>query len=78
MTGLVVAGAAAHFDDRRNTSRVVKVPPGSHLEAVKAGRQLAESDPALYAWLLDGHPTLTEAEHVQRFGGPYEARKGRR
>lgn len=47
------------------------VPPGSVAAALAALRNLRRTHPALVTWILDGHPTLTEAEHLQRFGEPY-------
>lgn len=62
----------AVFDPRRNTSRVHAVPPGAAAECRRACREWAERNPAHYRWLLDGHPTLTDAEHRARFGEPYQ------
>ncbi len=53
------------FDEHRNTSRVWPVPKGSAEIALRALRTI---DPALREWIEDGHPTLTETEHMQRFG----------
>jgi hypothetical protein len=63
------------FDERRNTSRVWPVPPDALPAALKA---CAAIDPALRRWIEDGHPTLTEADHVARFGAPYEATRSRK
>jgi hypothetical protein len=63
------------FDERRNTSRVWPVPPEALDQARHAFNRI---DPTLRRWLLDGHPTLTEAEHVERFGAAYDTtRPGR-
>ena len=63
------------FDESRNTSRVRPPAPDALPNALRALAQLRRSDPALVQWLEDGHPTLTDAEHVERFGAPYSARK---
>lgn len=60
------------WDEHRNTSRVFPVPPGALDEALRSLAALRRNDPALVRWLEDGHPRLTEAEHVARFGGPYK------
>jgi len=62
------------FDERRNTSRVWPVPPNALPEALRSLRALRLSDPALVQWIEEGHPTLTEAEHLERFGAPYKRR----
>jgi hypothetical protein len=56
------------WDEHRNTSRVFPVSPDALPAALKA---CAGIEPALRRWVEDGHPTLTEAEHVQRFGESY-------
>lgn len=56
------------FDEKRNTSRVFPVPAGAHRDALRALHGL---DPALRRWITEGHPRLTESEHVARFGEPY-------
>jgi hypothetical protein len=58
------------FDERRNTSRVWPVPPDALPAALKALRTL---DPALRRWIEDGHPRLTDDEHLARFGEAYRA-----
>jgi hypothetical protein len=66
------------FDERRNTSQVFPVPPNALPDARRALVILRREHPELVRWLLDGHPTLTEAEHVDRFGGPYNGVKRKR
>ena len=63
------------FDEHRNTSRVRPVPPDALPAALRA---CAGVDPALRQWLVDGHPTLTEAEHFARFGCAYETTRSRK
>lgn len=67
--------SGADWDYGRNTSAVRPPAPGALKRALDALAELRARDPALVRWILDGHPTLTEAEHVRRFGGPYERRK---
>lgn len=74
----VYAGQAGQWDRRRNTSRAVPPEFGSVTLALAALARLRDDDPALVQWILDGHPTLTEAEHAARFGGPYKPRRRRR
>lgn len=62
------------WDDKRNTSRVRPVPPDALPNALAALARLRASDPALVKWIEDGYPTLTEDEHVQRFGEPHPSR----
>ena len=63
------------FNDHRNTSRVWPVPPDALPAALKALRGLA---PELRAWITAGHPTMTEAEHRERFGEDYTADRPRK
>ena len=65
------------WDDHRNTSQVFPVPPGAVEDALAAMERLRRDDPALVRWLMDRHPTLTEAEHLERFGAPYKKRPKR-
>lgn len=62
------------FDESRNTSRVFPVLPGSASHAAEALAGWARSNPEHARWITEGYPTLTEAEHAARFGGPW--RKG--
>lgn len=62
------------FDEHRNTSRVFPVVPGSATAAIVALSAWATANQAHARWLADGYPTLTEAEHVARFGNAW--RKG--
>lgn len=68
----------AVFDERRNTSRVFTVPPDALPDARRALAQLRRDEPALVAWIAAGAPRLTEQEHVERFGEPYQAGTSRR
>lgn len=63
------------FNEHRNTSRVFQVPPDALPAAQKACSGI---DPALRRWIEDGHPTLTQDEHVARFGAPYETTRSRK
>ena len=63
------------YDERRNTSRVFPVTVQDGENARRAVTALRRTDPALVQWIEDGHPRLTEAEHIQRFGVPYEPPK---
>jgi hypothetical protein len=68
------------WDERRNSSRVFPVPPGAVEDAERALRRWQAEAPAHAQWILDGYPTLTDADHVARFGEPYtgpKRRKGR-
>jgi hypothetical protein len=60
---LYVPAAVANFDEHRNTSRVWPVPRDAHKDALRA--------------LAEGHPLLTESEHLRRFGEPYKQRPKR-
>lgn len=81
-----VAGAPARerfpgsavWDDRRNTSRVQKVPPHALPEALDALARFRRAHPAHAAWIAEGAPTLTDDEHVRRFGEPYKTTRARR
>lgn len=70
-----IPAQSSAWDERRNTSRVFAVPPGAVNEALRA---LQTIDPAVRRWIEDGHPLLTEDEHVARFGQPYKTGRGRR
>jgi hypothetical protein len=65
------------WDERRNTSRVIPPPVGAHKTATAAMRAWVRSDLAHAKWIEDGYPTLTEAEHVARFGEEYQRRPKR-
>lgn len=66
-----------HFDERRNTSRTFAVPPNALPDALRALAGLRARDPELVRWIEDGHPNLTDAEHVERFGEPYNGKRAR-
>jgi hypothetical protein len=65
------------FDERRNTSRVFPVVPGSSSEAVAALQRWARAEPEHARWIAEGHPSLTDAEHRERFGVPYKRSSSR-
>jgi hypothetical protein len=69
---------SAVFDERRNTSRVWPVPPDALPNARRALISLRNTDPALVQWIEDGYPTLTELEHIERFGAAYKSHRSRR
>jgi hypothetical protein len=75
---MAVYTVGAVWDDRRNTSRVVPVSPNAWKECREACERWARDNPAHFRWLLDGHPTMTHAEHVERFGEPYVSHRGNR
>jgi hypothetical protein len=72
---LYVPAAVANFDEHRNTSRVWPVPRDAHKDALRALAHWRDRDPALYQWVAEGHPLLTE--HLRRFGEPYKQRPKR-
>lgn len=61
----------AVWDERRNTSRVTKVTHEDVRQARAALERFRRDDPELVSWIEAGHPRLTDAEHVRRFGEPY-------
>lgn len=77
MTRAAIPKQSSTWDERRNTSQVRPVPPDALPNALRALATLRRDQPALVAWLKDGAPTMTEAEHLERFGEPYRG-KGRR
>jgi hypothetical protein len=71
---VVAFGANTRWDERRNSSAVLPVPPDALPNALRALAAFRRDQPALYAWVAAGAPRLSEAEHLARFGEPY--RKG--
>ena len=69
------AGAAGYFDERRNSSRVFPVLPDALPNALRALAAFRRDAPAHAAWIEEGHPTLTDADHLARFGEPYVSRR---
>lgn len=69
---------APRFDEHRNTSRVWSVSPGAADDADKAIRRWAAENPAHAKWITDGYPTLTDDEHVVRFGESYATTRRKR
>lgn len=72
MSDQAIPPQASVWDEHRNTSRVFPVAPGAADAAIRACRHYAGRYPRHARWLLDGHPTLTEAEHYERFGAVYK------
>jgi hypothetical protein len=68
---------AAVWDESRNSSAVRPPAPGALRDALVAMENVRCSDPALAQWIEEGHPYLTEDDHVARFGEPSKP-KGRR
>ena len=68
----------SRWDEHRNTSQVFPVPPDALPNALRSLAALRRDQPALVQWLADGHQTLTEAEHLERFGEPYRGIGSRR
>ena len=68
----------SRWDERRNTSQVFPVPSDALPTALRSLAALRRDQPALVQWIEDGHPTLSEAQHLKRFGEPYrgKARRG--
>jgi hypothetical protein len=78
MSDRAIPRQSSVWNDRRNTSRVFPVPPGAVEDAERALQRWQAENPAHARWILDGYPTLTDDEHVSRFGVPYEPAKRRR
>jgi hypothetical protein len=72
-----VVGKARRFDERRNSSAVVAPPPDALPNALRAMATWRRENPAHAQWIADGYPTMTEAEHVERFGEPYVSHRRR-
>lgn len=68
---------SAQWDERRNSSRVFPVTPEDIERGQAAYAILKRLHPALCQWIEDGHPHLTEGEHLARFGEPYRATRSR-
>lgn len=68
----------AGFDEHRNTSRVWPVTAQDGENARRALAAFKRDCPELHRWIIDGHPALTEAEHVARFGGQYNGVRRKR
>jgi hypothetical protein len=63
---------ASWWNHSRNTSAVFQPPPNALPDARRALAILRRDHPDLVQWLLNGHPTMTEAEHFERFGVHYD------
>lgn len=59
------------WDVRRNSSQVFQVPPDALPKALAALEAFRRNDPKLAAWVAEGAPRLSEAQHQERFGEPY-------
>lgn len=59
------------FDEHRNTSRVWPVTPQDGENARRALASFRREHPELVAWVEEGAPRLTAAEHYARFGEDY-------
>lgn len=64
----------AVYDESRNSSRVVPVPPDALPTALRA---LATLPRDLRRWIEDGAPRLTHDEHRRRFHEPYKGVRAR-
>jgi hypothetical protein len=65
------------WDEHRNTSRVFPVPPGALDAAAAALARFRIDSPAHAEWIESGHPTLSDDEHVSRFGEVYDGARSR-
>lgn len=74
---MTVPRQSAVWDESRNTSRLRPPSPTALPDALRALAKLRETHPALVAWIEAGHPPLSEAEHVRRFGVAYKATRKR-
>lgn len=63
-----------HWDDRRNSSQVRQPAHDALRRALGACAALRQADPDLVAWVEAGAPTLSEAEHLERFGFAHAGR----
>ena len=59
------------WDESRNSSQTRRPSLTALADCEKALAALRRNDPALVAWVEEGHPLLTEDEHQARFGKPY-------
>ena len=66
------------WDEHRNTSQVFPVPPNALPDARRALAALRAEYPELVAWVEEGAPRLTAAEHYARFGEDYNRPKRKR
>lgn len=69
---------AAVWDEARNSSQLRMPSPTAGADCARALAALRRSQPALVQWVEDGYPTLTDEEHIQRFGEPYGRARSRR
>jgi hypothetical protein len=77
MSDQAIPRQSSVWNERRNTSRVFPVPPGAVEDAERALRRWQAENPAHAQWILNGYPTLTDDEHVARFGVAYDAKQTR-
>lgn len=78
MTSRAIPKQTSRWDEHRNTSQVFPVPPDALPTALRALEQFKRGNPELYAWVAEGAPAMTEAEHLARFGEPYRTTRTRR
>jgi hypothetical protein len=63
------------FNEHRNTSRVWPVTEQDCENARRALAAFKRDQPALYSWVAEGAPTLTEDQHRIRFGESYRSHR---
>lgn len=74
MSRVYAVGSGSQWDHRRNTSET-RPGEGTAQAALAALARFRAQNPEHAAWIEQGYPTLTNAEHVARFGVPYEGRR---
>lgn len=62
---------SAVWDESRNSSQTRPPAANALRDALTALSALRRNDPDLVKWVEDGHPLLSEEEHVARFGHAY-------
>lgn len=75
---MAVYTIGAKWDEGRNTSRVVPVPPDALPNALRELTKWRTENPAHAAWVAAGAPNVTHDQHRERFGEPYGGVKARR
>jgi hypothetical protein len=74
----VIPRQSAVWDERRNSSQVRQPNPNALRDCLASMASWRENNPEHAQWIADGYPALTEAEHIERFGKPYERAKVKR
>lgn len=69
---------ASWWDHSRNSSAVYGPLPNALPDALRALKYFRESQPELAAWIEEGAPRLSAAEHYARFGEDYDRPKRKR